>query len=101
MVKTLKEKAQKFLARVPDEYVFWCCDGRLLRGMKELGDALNAMSDETFACHSNTEKNDFAVWVRAIIGDEKLAKDLGKTKTQDQAAKYVISRVSMLSKRLT
>ncbi len=100
MAKTLKEEARKFLAQVPDEYAFWCQDGRILKDMKELANVLNTMSDETFAYHCNKEKKDFANWVRAIIGDEALAKDLEKATTRAQAAKYVISRVSLLSKRL-
>jgi hypothetical protein len=68
--------------------------------MKELGDALNTMADETYAFHAKTEKNDFANWVRDIIKDERLADDLQKAPNQAQAAKLVASRTSILSKRL-
>jgi predicted metal-dependent HD superfamily phosphohydrolase len=100
MAGTLKEQAQKFLPKVPEEYIFWCHDGRILHSMKELGDALNTMTDETYAFHANIEKNDFANWVRDVIKDERLAKDLQKASSQAQAAKLVASRMSILSKRL-
>lgn len=100
MVLTLKEEAKKFLASVPEEYVFRCNDGRILRNMQELKDAFNGMTDDTFTYHSNAEKKDFSNWVRDIIGDERLAKDLEKAANRAQAIRQVASRVSILSKRL-
>ena len=41
MAETLKQEARRFLADVPEEYVFRCHDGRILESMKELGNALN------------------------------------------------------------
>ncbi len=99
MAGTLKEQAQKFLSKVPEEYVFLCQDGRVLRDMNELAEALSAMTDETFAYHSNVEKKDFTNWVRDIIGDEKLATDLEKATSRAQAAKQASSRVGFLSRK--
>ena len=100
MADILKEQAKKFLSKVPEEYVFRCQDGRLLRDMKELAEALTTMTDETFTYHSNVEKKDFSNWVREIIGDEKLARDLEKATDRTQAAKQVASRVGVLSRKL-
>ena len=101
MAGTFEEQAQKFLSQVPEEYVFRCQDGRVLRDMKELAEALTTMTDETFAYHSNVEKKDFSNWVKDIIGDEKLAKDLGKVTDRTQAAKQAASRVGVLSRKLS
>ena len=101
MAMTLKEQAQKLLAKVPDEYMFRCQDGRILKDMKELEEALATMTDETYAFHANAEKNDFTNWVRDVIGDEKLAKDLGKATNRAQATKQATIRVATLTKRLT
>ncbi len=95
-----QEQAQKILARVPEEYVFRCQDGRIFRDMRELAEALATMTDETFAYHSNAEKKDFSNWVIDIMGDKKLAQDLGKNANRAQAAKLVANRVSFLSKSL-
>ena len=100
MVETLKQEAKRLLADVPEEYVFRCCDGQILRNVKELGDTLNTMTDETYVFHANKEKNDFANWARDIIKDEMLAKDLQKAPNRDKAAKLVASRSATLSKRL-
>lgn len=96
----LKYDAQKFLTLVPEEYVFRCHDGRILKSMKELGEALAVMADETFAYHSNSDKKDFSNWMRDVIGDEKLAKDLENALDRNQAAGIVTSRVDTLTKAL-
>ena len=102
MAKTLTTEAMQFLADVPAEYVFWCEDGRVLRNLKDLADALATMSDETFAHHANTEKNDFSRWVRDIIKDEWLARSLEKTTTSRmESAKKVANRIAILAKRLS
>ena len=93
---TSKAIAKELKANVPDEYVFRCCDGRVFRSTKELGDALSTMSDETFAYHSNTEKSDFSNWVRDVIKDETLAEDMGKSPDRSQAAMLVATRISAL-----
>jgi len=100
MVDTLKQEANRFLADVPEEYIFRCCDGQILRNVKELRDSLNTMKEETYVFHVNKEKNDFTNWVRDIIKDERLAKDLQKATNRAQAAKLVASRRATLSKRL-
>ncbi len=99
MVETLKQEARKFLADVPEEYAFRFSDGQTLRNMKELGDVLKTMKEETYVSHANTEKNDFTNWVRDIIKDGMLAKDLQKATTQAQADKLVASRMLVLTKR--
>jgi hypothetical protein len=100
MAKYQKLDAGKLLADVPDEYVFRCCDGSIYRNMKELRDGLEGISDETFAFHSNAEKNDFGNWVKDIIKDEKLGRDLVKSQNKVQATRSVAARVSSLSARL-
>ncbi len=96
----LRSDAQKFLTIVPEEYVFKCHDGRVLENMKELGDALATMADETFAYHSNSEKKDFSNWVRDVIGDERLAMDLEMCLDRVQAARIVAGRIDVLTKAL-
>ncbi len=89
------------MADVPNEYVFRCHNGLILQGMRELGNALNSTADETYVFHANSEKNDFSNWVKDIIKDDMLAKDLQKAKNRTQSAKLVTSRIAILSKRLS
>jgi hypothetical protein len=93
----LKEQADKVLANVPEESIFWCHDGRTFRDMVELAEGLVAISDDTFAYHVNSERNDFSKWVKDIIGDEKLASDLATATSRIQATEYVTARLVVLT----
>jgi hypothetical protein len=100
MARILKEDAERLLGDVPPEKAFWCCDDRILRNMRELGEALASMTDETFAYHSNAEKNDFSNWVNDVIEDAKLARDLAKASNKTQAERKLAERVDFLSAKL-
>ncbi len=98
--KILKKDAERLLTKVPEQFVFWSHDGRVLHDMTELADALNNMTDETFAYHSNDYKKDFGNWVRDVIGDLKLAKDLDKSLSRTEAARVVAKRLALLMGKL-
>jgi hypothetical protein len=100
MVRITRDIAEKWLADVPNDVVFRCCDGQILRNLRELGSVLAGMENEVFVYHVTKGKNDFSTWVRDVIGDEKLARDLGKSSNRDQAAKAVSSRIAFLESKL-
>jgi hypothetical protein len=99
MVSITKATAQERLADVPEEKRFWCHDGRYLKNLEELETALEQMTDETFSYHSSETKTDFSNWVRDVIGDDKLARDLLKSATPRQAARNVATRTRLLKTR--
>jgi hypothetical protein len=92
--------AAEWLADVPLEKQFWCSDGRILKNLAELENTLGEMSEETFGYHSNEVKSDFSNWVRDVIGDEKLARDLLKSVTRAQAMKNVANRIAWLNSKM-
>jgi hypothetical protein len=92
---------KRYLDDVPQEYVFWCCDGHILKNLRELRDAFAIMSEDTFAYHVNTAKNDFCNWVRDIIKDDTLAGDLVKAANTRTAVKVVTERIASLSSKPT
>lgn len=96
MVKITKTIAIVRLSDVAPEKRFWCHDGRGLKNLLELRSSLEQMSKETFNHHSNETRSDFSKWVRDVIGDDKLSRDLQKSKTQAQAAKAVADRIVWL-----
>ena len=100
MAKITGKDAERLLGNVPEENVFWCCDGRGFRNMRELAEAFDSMAYETFAHHSNQDRCDFGNWVRDVIGDGKLARDLAKSQAPTQAGQSVVERVEFLSARL-
>ena len=99
IIKITKAIAGARLADVTQEKQFWCSDGRVLKNLPELKSALEQMSEETFRHHSSETRSDFSNWVRDVIGDDKLSRDLKKSKTQAQAAKAVADRVKWLESR--
>lgn len=94
-----KSEAEIYLAKVPEDKVFWNNDGRILTDIKDLEEALIAMSDQTFAYHSNDIKKDYSVWIRDVMGDNKLAGDLETASNREQAAKIVRERYIYLSEK--
>jgi hypothetical protein len=96
MVAITKPVAKTRLGEVPEEKRFWVADGRYLSSLEELKAALEGMADETFLAHSNENKSDFSVWVKEVIGDDKLASDLKKSATRLWAAKCVADRIKFL-----
>ena len=99
MVRMTRSVAEAELGDVPEEKRFWCQDGRYLKNLEELKPALEHMTEETFRYHSNEIKTDFSNWVKDVIGDEKLARDLLKCTTAAQAAKSVAERLEWLNSR--
>lgn len=99
IIKITKAIAEARLADVTQEKQFWCSDGRVLKNLPELKSALEQMSEDTFRHHSNETRSDFSNWVRDVIGDDKLSRDLQKSKTQAQAAKAVADRLAWLKSR--
>jgi hypothetical protein len=66
----------KMLQNLYEENFFFLANGSLIRGMMELDAALQNLDDTTYAHHVNSDKNDFASWIRDAIGDSELAAKL-------------------------
>ena len=94
------DSALKILGDVPEDKVFQCSDGRVLKNLAELSIALAEMSDETFSYHSNDTKTDFSNWVKDVIGDEKLSIDLQKSGSRLRASKAVFDRIAWLRTKI-
>jgi len=100
IVKISKEEANRRLGDVPDDKRFWCQDGKVVKNLKELQEVLNGMSDETFRYHSREDRNDFSNWIRDVVRDEKLARDLSKARSHTQASQAVAHRISFLETKI-
>ena len=84
--------------QVSQAKVFWCNDGQVFAGLKDLAEGLDRMSDDTFAYHCNPNKDDFSIWVEEVVGDEDLAKNLKNLKNRQRAHKQVKQRYSDLTR---
>ena len=98
MAKISYEKAVAYLARVPQGKEFFCHGGSAFGALQDLARGLSQMSDEAFLYHADDHKNDFAYWVRDVIGDLTMANLLYRCHTRAEAQRMVQERVSTLRK---
>lgn len=97
MAAVIRRQLEKgWAADVPAEKVFWCRDGKVLTNMAELAAALRDMSEDTYRYHANVGKNDFATWLRDVVGDAMLAGQVARAATRAGAASKVDLRVRSL-----
>ena len=87
-MKKLKTKKSN-LINAENELCFWINNGPILKNLKDLKNALKKINEETFRYHVNKEKNDFADWVKNVLGDKILANKLAKIKTAKTMIKTV------------
>ncbi len=69
-------------------------DGRLLKNVKDLADALEHMSDDVFYHHANEHRNDFSTWVRDVLQEPELAEDLISATNQQSAQLAVLKHIA-------
>ena len=93
-----KALAKSWLEDVLPSEVFRCHDGRVAKNLDELAASLREMSPQTYRYHVSRGRNDFGLWVRGIIGDVTLSRELEKATTPATAASMVETRVSRLRK---
>ena len=90
--------AGRMLARVPANTSFWLCTNEYLRNLDELAKSLHEVNDEIFRYHVNRDKNDFEVWIRDVISDKELAREISRIKTRETLVRKISERVDELRK---
>ena len=99
--RAIKEPAQtveviirkKLLGEAPEEHHFIVADGRKLKNIIELADALETMSEEIFRHHVNEFKNDFSAWVRDVFYEHSLAEDMSRAKNRLETQIAILRRI--------
>ena len=99
MIKT-KVDAKRALGDVSPEFVFYVCNGEILKNLEELGKALKRMDDTAYEYHVNAERNDFSTWIKDIVGDDKLAKDIHSKDKKTVLSIMAIGRASRVPNHL-
>ena len=84
---------KKVLGEAPVEQHFIVADGRKLKNIIELADALETMSEEIFRHHANEFKNDFASWVKDVFYDHSLAEDMTRAKNKLETQIAILRRL--------
>jgi len=85
----MKLSKNKLLSNAPSDRVFWICDGRIIKNVFELLNALATMRDETYEYHIKRGGNDFARWIYDVFGAKKLASRLQNVKQRERAIKII------------
>ncbi|MBI2549868.1 hypothetical protein HYV83_01665 [Candidatus Woesearchaeota archaeon] len=89
--------AKAILAKVPLQVSFWLCTNENLRSLRDISEALQKATDDVFRYHVNRDKNDFETWIRDIIKDKDLAREIARVKTRDTLIRKITERVDELS----
>jgi hypothetical protein len=91
--------AHIILEDVPLAGVFWTCNGVVLHNLSELKNYLEGCSDYDFRYHVNEDhyKNDFATWVREVIKDATLARDLDSITNKEGYLRTITKRLKALA----
>lgn len=84
---------KKILGEAPEEQHFIVADGRKLKNVIDLADALETMSEEIFRHHANELKNDFSSWVRDVFYDHSLAEDISRAKNRLETQIAILRRL--------
>ena len=84
---------KKVLGEAPEEHHFIVADGRKLKNIIELADALETMSEEIFRHHVNEFKNDFSSWVKDVFYDHSLAEDMSRARNRLEMQIAVLRRL--------
>ncbi len=84
----------KRFIEAPEDKRFVLNDGRILKDLKELADALEHMSEDVFRHHVNEAKNDFSNWARDVLNEKELAEDLQKLDSQLHAQIAVLKHIA-------
>ncbi|MBU0666130.1 MAG: DUF5752 family protein [Nanoarchaeota archaeon] len=84
-----------FLSDVPPEKSFWFCNGTVVRNIYELVNEIEFMKIWDFVYHVNQDnrKNDFAKWVRDVLGDHALALKLEKILDRKKYSEVIRKRI--------
>jgi len=106
--KVAKPKAKKkvyvkiksqILGEAPQECEFYLSDGRRLKSVYELIDALESMNDGLFKEHVNKTKNDFSSWIKDVFKEPSIAKDLKKIQGRIETQKALMKKLIEAAKR--
>ena len=76
----INKKQELLLKNVPQGMEFKLSNGKVIHNIYELIEALKNEPDEVINQHINENKNDFASWVRFVIGNQELADIMEKAK---------------------
>ncbi len=89
-------EARRVLMRVPAPVSFWLCTNENLRSLSDLASALEEADNDVFRYHVSRDRNDFEAWIRDIVKDKELAREIARVKTKETLIRKINERVEAL-----
>jgi hypothetical protein len=89
-------EARRIMSKVPFNASFWLCTNDYLRSLRELAEALDKVDDDIFRYHVNRDKNDFEGWIREVVKDKELAREISRIKTRHTLVRKIYERLEEL-----
>ena len=74
--------------------------GQAFRTLSDMEVAMGEVGEGTLRHRAGGTRNDFSNWVRDVIGDEKLSRDIQNSNFPDKQQKAVTSRIAWLRSRI-
>lgn len=89
------ESGERTLKDCRPEQAFWVHSGVVCRNIYELVNTIRCQNRETFQYHVNVDrfKNDYACWIKDVLGDEELAVWLSNVFEQDRYVDIIEQRI--------
>ena len=80
------------------EKAFWLCNGKKISTIKDLHKILVSIDEASFKCHVNSEKNDFAAWLRDVFSQKEIASGISHAKNAKDARNILGNWIMMVVK---
>jgi hypothetical protein len=99
-IRLPKETVESWLRDCGDSQVFVCIDGSRAKSVKELVRIFEKLTEDSYAYHVNSTKNDFAAWAEGVFHNGHLAASLRSARSLREAYQYVKRHHLMLERNL-
>lgn len=86
-IRSIVKAKKNELMKISQDKYFYLKDGRILKSLEELAEALKSMAVNIYEYHTNENKKDFANWVKDVFGNKKLATELRKARSARESLK--------------
>lgn len=94
-----KTKAQDIARTVDDQQRFFARDGAVFSSLSDLGAHVRTMPQDAFNHHCNSQKCDFASWIKDVLHDDVLAQNIIKVKgVRPSVESHIQKRIEQLAK---
>lgn len=94
-----KAKAQDIARTVEGQERFFSTDGAAFSSLADLSAHLRMMPQDAFNHHCNSQKCDFAPWIKDILHDDVLAQNILKAKgVRATVESHIQKRIEQLAK---